>query len=321
MIYTPTPVIEPGTAVYVTAPIDPTMLLLQAVAIWSLTAALAIGLVGWRRSVGASLATRLWVAALTGWAAVPGLLLMLAGQGYGSTNPFPVALLVLVLAACVTIVAAATGLTESVVGRRARRATGRPSLRRRVHWLWAGLAGLALGTTGLVVAGPWATSGGAGDQTRTLLLWLVALPTAAAALQAWRRGVRDQQLQALHAGAGVPDATLSVCGDVVDVLRRHLAVVRRAPDRPVAPGKESATLARTVAISVAALLVTGALLLQAVAVSTNDAVGLTILAVVVLASTATLAVAAAPQVLDGVRTARRRQLVERDADPPAPEPT
>lgn len=298
------------------------MLLLQAVAIWSLTAALAVGLVGWRRSAGASLATRLWVVALAGWATVPGLLLlMLAGQGYGYADPFPVVLLVLVLAACVTIVAAATGLTESVVDRRVRRATGPASLRRRVHWLWAGLAGLALGTTGLVVAGPWATSGGAGDQTRTLLLWLVVLPGAAAALQAWRRGARDQQLAALRAGAGVPDAPLSVCGGTVDVLRRHLAVVRQAPDRPVAPGKESATLARSVAISVATLVVTSALLLQALVISKDDAVGFTILAVVVLASTATLAVAAAPQVLNGVRTASRRQPVDRDADPPSPDPS
>jgi hypothetical protein len=278
------------------------VLLLSVVGLWSVNAAAAWALVGWRRSRGMPLSTRLWVLAAASWAAVPGVLPIGFGRGMLVYAASPgLEWLGIALAVGLSLVAASVRLAEGLTERHARRAAGLPATARRLHWAWSAAAALACGTVAVRVS-----TMAVGEVTgRQLLVWLVLVPLGAATAQAWRRRARDREIVAALSQAGLAPALPGAGVAPLDVLRRHLAVTRRSVDRPVGPGRGPATVGRATCAVVGAAVLTGLLVLRAIMVVRYPE-ELAVVTTVAVMSTFALLAAAAPQVLNGVRTALRQ---------------
>jgi hypothetical protein len=278
------------------------VLLLSVVGLWSVVAAAACALVGWRRSRGMPLSTRLWVLAAASWAALPGVLLIGFARGLLVFAASPgLEWLGLALAVGLSLVTASVRLAEGLTERHARRAAGLPATARRLHWAWSAAAALACGALVVRVSTVMVV-----DVTgRQLLVWLVLVPLGAATAQAWRRRARDREILAALSEAGLEPALPGAGVAPLDVLRQHLAVTRRAVDRPVAPGRGPATVGRATGAVVGTAVVTGVLVLRA-AVVVQHPEELALVTIVAVLSSLALVAAAAPQVLNGVRTALRQ---------------
>jgi len=162
--------------------------------------------------------------------------------------------------------------------RRLRRELGLPTLRRRLHPGWAAAAGLVLSvlilfgtvfaaTYVLVPAGvgtyPQLEAAVRSPAAQVLPpVMVLGLPTLAAVVQAWRRRVRDREIEnADQAAVDLAPSPHRYRPPTWMPVRmgEHWKSIREALDKPVEPGKENLTIATALGLNTMILLITSSM--------------------------------------------------------------